>query len=67
MIQSVLPVAIFGNSKSTITMEGGTDVNFTPPLDYVKNVIKILIYMFIIKRFKINIILLILGFIPYLS
>lgn len=50
MIQSVLPVAIFSNSKSTITMEGGTDVNYAPPMDYVKNVIKIFIYMFIIKH-----------------
>ncbi|VVC35971.1 Hypothetical protein CINCED_3A001660 [Cinara cedri] len=39
MIQSVLPVAIFSNCSSTITMKGGTDVRFAPPMDYVINVL----------------------------
>lgn len=39
MIQSVLPVAIFSNLRSTITMKGGTDVSFAPSMDYVKIVI----------------------------
>jgi len=41
MIQSVLPVAVFGNHTSSIIMKGGTDVNFAPPMDYVENVKKI--------------------------
>jgi len=39
MIQSALPVAIFSNQSSTITMKGGTDVSFAPSMDYVKIVI----------------------------
>lgn len=42
MIQSVLPVAIFSNQNSTITMKGGTDVSFAPSMDYVKIVMQIL-------------------------
>lgn len=38
MIQSVLPVAIFSNQKSSIIMKGGTDVSFAPSMDYVTNV-----------------------------
>lgn len=41
MIQSVLPVAIFGDHSYTITMVGGTDVSFAPSMDYVQNVMKI--------------------------
>lgn len=40
MIQSVLPVALFSNHNSTITMKGGTDVSFAPSMDYMKIVIK---------------------------
>lgn len=42
MIQSVLPVAIFSNQNSSITMKGGTDVSFAPSMDYVTNVLEIL-------------------------
>jgi len=40
MIQSALPVAIFSNQNSSVTMKGGTDVSFSPSMDYVKNVIQ---------------------------
>lgn len=40
MIQSILPVAIFSNHSSSISMIGGTDVSFAPSMDFVKNVIK---------------------------
>lgn len=43
MIQSALPVAIFSNLSSSITMKGGTDVSFAPSMDFVKMVIIILI------------------------
>ncbi|XP_060880160.1 RNA 3'-terminal phosphate cyclase [Metopolophium dirhodum] len=39
MIQSALPVAIFSNHNSSITMKGGTDVSFAPSMDYVKKVL----------------------------
>lgn len=43
MIQSALPVAIFSNLSSSITMKGGTDVSFAPSMDFVTMVIEILI------------------------
>jgi len=46
MIQSALPVAIFSNHNSSITMKGGTDVSFSPSMDYVKNVIQRISYFY---------------------
>jgi len=46
MIQSALPVAIFSNHNSSITMKGGTDVSFAPSMDYVKKVIHSINYNF---------------------
>jgi len=57
MIQSALPVAIFSNHNSSITMKGGTDVSFAPSMDYVKKVIKSINYNFqhnIFILFKFN-------------
>jgi len=46
MIQAALPVAIFSNHNSSITMKGGTDVSFAPSMDYVKKVIPSINYNF---------------------
>jgi len=51
MIQSALPVAIFSNHNSSITMKGGTDVSFAPSMDYVKKVIQSINYNFEHKIF----------------
>lgn len=41
MIQAALPVAIFSNQISNITVKGGTDVNFAPSMDYVNMVLNL--------------------------
>ncbi|MEM4571035.1 MAG: RNA 3'-terminal phosphate cyclase, partial [Desulfurococcaceae archaeon] len=35
IIQAILPVLLFSNCKSKVTIKGGTDVPLSPPIDYM--------------------------------
>ena len=39
VLQTILPPLMFADKKSTITLIGGTDVNWSPSMDYFVNVI----------------------------
>lgn len=36
VLQAILPVLMFSPSKSTVTITGGTDVAWSPPIDYIR-------------------------------
>lgn len=38
LIQAILPVLLFGESDSRVTIRGGTNVAWSPPIDYMKHV-----------------------------
>lgn len=42
MAQSIVPCILFGNGGQ-ISLIGGTDVNFSPPLDYFKHIFKMML------------------------
>ena len=39
LLQAVLPVIIFSKQKCSLHLKGGTDVAWSPPIDYVKHVL----------------------------
>ncbi|CAK0880476.1 unnamed protein product, partial [Prorocentrum cordatum] len=40
MVQAALPLLLFAGGASTCALRGGTDVGFSPPLDYVQRVLR---------------------------
>lgn len=38
VVQTLLPILVFGNGPSEVAITGGTDVPWSPPADYVKHV-----------------------------
>lgn len=50
IIQAILPVLLFSNCKSRVTIKGGTDVPLSPPIDYMIHV-----FSYNIKHFGVDI------------
>jgi len=40
MIQAVLPCLLFSKKATKIVMKGGTNVDFSPPIDYLLKVFR---------------------------
>ncbi len=43
LLQALLPVLLFSNTPSTVEIKGGTHVPFSPPFDYFKEVLVVLL------------------------
>ncbi|MEM0001186.1 MAG: RNA 3'-terminal phosphate cyclase [Desulfurococcaceae archaeon] len=50
IIQAILPVLLFSNCKSKVTIKGGTDVPLSPPIDYM-----IRVFSYNIKHFGVSV------------
>ncbi|KAK6642896.1 hypothetical protein RUM43_004398 [Polyplax serrata] len=46
LLQVSLPLILFGNDKSHLTLKGGTNTDFAPPIDYTINVFKPMVQKF---------------------
>lgn len=46
ILQVSLPLILFGNNKSHLTLKGGTNADFAPPIDYTINVFKPMVQNF---------------------
>jgi len=49
VIQTILPILVFAPCESTVTITGGTDVPWSPPIDYVRFVMLPMLGLFGVK------------------
>ena len=49
VIQTILPILVFAPCRSTVTITGGTDVPWSPPIDYVRFVMLPMLGLFGVK------------------
>ncbi|MGC9153903.1 MAG: RNA 3'-terminal phosphate cyclase, partial [Vulcanisaeta sp.] len=49
VIQTILPILVFAPCRSTVTITGGTDVPWSPPIDYVRFVMLPMLNLFGVK------------------
>ncbi len=49
VIQTILPILVFAPCRSTVTITGGTDVPWSPPIDYVRFVMLPMLSLFGVK------------------
>ncbi|BDR91040.1 RNA 3'-terminal phosphate cyclase [Vulcanisaeta souniana] len=49
VIQTILPILIYAPCRSTVTITGGTDVPWSPPIDYVRFVMLPMLSLFGVK------------------